>query len=194
MIVPVTIKAAEYVIPAINITISGINLVCNPSGTTLCGFEFKAYNTVSVKSSQVAASLIMFDGDIQNFQLGFDSILNATGRGNLKGPTATTGYNKDMGASYAGQGGTQLSSPPDYTYGTLDQTPFDDKTLLHYAMMGSGGNDEGKRGGGAIIIITKTGTISGMVQANGNPSLTKVTPEYHAGSGGYIYINCTDTP
>lgn len=120
-----------------------------------------------------------------------DSRLNVTGKGNVRGAISGKGYDADMGASYAGQGGSQDDSR-DLTYGTFDQIP--DSSYLNSNQMGSGGGSEDKRGGGVIILITKTGTIAGELVANGAPFSTQVTKEYHAGSGGYIYVKCTDSP
>jgi hypothetical protein len=118
-----------------------------------------------------------------------ESTINATGKGQLKGK----GYYMTMGASYAGQGGTQDSDGVDRTYGTFFQEP--DNIDLHTDQMGSGGGIENARGGGTIVIRGKNAKLNGKVIANGYPSSTVVVQSgYHAGSGGYIYIACSDRP
>lgn len=97
-----------------------------------------------------------------------------------------------MGASYAGLGGTESDKPPDLTYGSYDQVP--DTNLIHADQMGSGGGGDDKRGGGVIVIDVKYAEINGEIRANGSPSVIKVSSEYHAGSGGYIFISCNDMP
>jgi hypothetical protein len=118
-----------------------------------------------------------------------ESTINVTGKGQLRGK----GYYMTMGASYAGQGGTQDSDGVDRTYGTFFQEP--DKSDLHTDQMGSGGGIESARGGGTIVIRGKNAILNGKVIANGYPSSTVVVEiGYHAGSGGYIYIACSDQP
>ena len=91
------------------------------------------------------------------------------------------------GASYAGQGGSQTLEINDFTYGTFNQIP--DDTDMHVVQMGSGGGDRDKRGGGMISIQAAQGDINGDLLANGAPLSTKLALSYHAGSGGYIYVD-----
>jgi hypothetical protein len=53
--------------------------------------------------------------DFDVLTMDAESTINATGKGQLKGK----GYYMSMGASYAGQGGTQDSDGVDRTYGTF---------------------------------------------------------------------------
>lgn len=66
---------------------------------------------------------------------------------------------------------------------------------MHIDQMGSGGNADNARGGGTIVISGKSAILSGEIISNGNPFSTRVVESgYHAGSGGYIYISCSDKP
>lgn len=114
-----------------------------------------------------------------------ESQLNVTAKGQIKGK----GYNIDDGASYAGQGGSQTLETNDFTYGYFNQVP--DDTDMHVDQMGSGGGNRDKRGGGMISIIAAQGDINGDLLANGSPLTTKLAQSYHAGSGGYIYVDCS---
>lgn len=173
-----------------DITFSMVDLTCNPNGYNSCGFIFEANGTVTIKNSKVSAPAIYFKSGIKDFQMDSDSILNATGIGNIKG----SGYEDKYGASYAGQGGTQDPTPVDATYGSFDQVPEDDSTYLYQNLMGSGGGNAQlfTRGGGVVMIRTQNGTFNGRIEADGFPSSTKISTEYHAGSGGYVFLNCTD--
>eukprot|EP00343_Euplotes_focardii_P003928 CAMPEP_0205817192 /NCGR_PEP_ID=MMETSP0205-20121125/23923_1 /ASSEMBLY_ACC=CAM_ASM_000278 /TAXON_ID=36767 /ORGANISM="Euplotes focardii, Strain TN1" /LENGTH=248 /DNA_ID=CAMNT_0053107179 /DNA_START=139 /DNA_END=882 /DNA_ORIENTATION=+ len=113
-----------------------------------------------------------------------DSIINTTAKGHYVGP----GYSNGDGASYAGQGGSQLKdSSNDATYGSFSQTPNTERD--HQAQLGSGGGEQNRRGGGVIIIIVDSGTVQGSLFADGSPSITQgVKKEFHAGSGGYVYV------
>jgi hypothetical protein len=117
-----------------------------------------------------------------------ESKLNVTGRGEKNG----SGHSKDMGASYAALGGTESDKPDDLTYGSYDQVPVNDP--MHASQMGSGGGSDDKRGGGVVIIDVKNARINGEIRSNGNPSIIKVSSQFHAGSGGYIFISCNDQP
>lgn len=120
-----------------------------------------------------------------------DSTLTTTGKGNTKGK----GSSGNDGASYAGQGGTQSENPRQVTYGSFNQTPNTQR--YHKSQMGSGNNvfnNKTLRGGGVIVIKAKTAILHGNIQADGSPSHTaEVKKNYHAGSGGYIYIYCYQT-
>jgi len=118
-----------------------------------------------------------------------DSKMNVTGMAYKFGSNTGKGFDNNMGASYAGQGGTDLDNPSDLTYGEFFQIPNDQQ--LHNYQMGSGGGSEDKRGGGVIVIEVRAATIRGEILANGAPSSTKVSKSFNAGSGGYIYIKCT---
>lgn len=123
------------------------------------------------------------------FQMDEDSKMNVTGMAYKFGSNTGKGFDNNMGASYAGQGGTDLDNPSDLTYGEFFQIPNDQQ--LHNYQMGSGGGSEDKRGGGVIVIQVRAATIRGEILANGAPSSTRVSKSFNAGSGGYIYIKCT---
>jgi hypothetical protein len=125
---------------------------------------------------------------MKSFTMDAESRLNVTG----KGPITGRGHDNRMGASYAGQGGAQPKDSKDLTYGSFDQLP--DTSVMNNAQMGSGGGTDTKRGGGVIIIYTQTANINGELVANGAPFTTKIGESYNAGSGGYIFVNCTSSP
>ena len=140
-----------------------------------------------VSKREIYSKLLIF---IENasFNMDPDSLINTTARGQSKG----LGFQEGDGASYGGQGGSQTEgSFADVTYGGFSQAPNTQKD--HKNQQGSGGGSENRRGGGVIIIIADNALIEGRLIADGSPSITQaVLTSYHAGSGGYVYVRCTN--